>query len=155
MSFKNNIASHLPKFRGNNTQNIPTWLQLFKAHCTMQKIRNARKLPCLEVTAFNRWWRNDVWRNYIDELQRKFSGTDYRRKLQVQLQSLVYRKGKNISSYFYVLFFGRRFQVVKYANKHFHFKLYSEENNGVEKFIVVIIMECWFSSNIPTVVKIR
>ena len=33
---------------------------------------------------------------------------------------------------------------VKYVNKHFHFKLYSEENNGVEKFIVVIIMEWMF-----------
>ena len=30
---------------------------------------------------------------------------------------------------------------MKYVNKHVHFKLYSEENNRVEKFIVVIIME--------------
>ena len=30
---------------------------------------------------------------------------------------------------------------MKYVNKQVHFKLYSEENNGVEKFIVVIIME--------------
>ena len=30
---------------------------------------------------------------------REFSGSDYRRKLQVQLQSLVYRKGKNINTF--------------------------------------------------------
>ena len=30
---------------------------------------------------------------------------------------------------------------MKYVNKHVHLKLYSEENNGVEKFIVVNLME--------------
>ena len=109
MAFRNSIASRLPEFRGDNTQNISTWLKQFEAHCTMQEIRNTRKLPallcCLEDTAFTEvsQWITDgdgtTYEEIIVELERKFSGAYYRRKLQVKLQSLVYTKEKNINTF--------------------------------------------------------
>ena len=47
MALRNNIALHLLKFKGDNTLNVSTWLKQFEAHCTMNEIRNPRKLPAL------------------------------------------------------------------------------------------------------------
>ena len=107
MAFRNSIASHLPTFRGDNTQNISTWLKQFEAHCTMQEIRNTRKLPallcCLEDTAFtevSQWITDDNGTTYEEIIvEQKFSGADYRRKLQAKLQSLVYTKENNINRF--------------------------------------------------------
>ena len=109
MAFRSNIASHLPKFRGDNTQNISTWLKQFEAHCTMLEVRMPRKLPallcCLEDTAFSevsQIMADDdtiTYEEVIVELERKFSGPDYRRKLQVKLQSLIFTKGMNINTF--------------------------------------------------------
>ena len=113
MAFRNSIASSLPKFRGDNIQNINTWLQQFDAHCVMTEIRPPRKLPallcCLEDTAFaeiTQLMADDediTYEEVRNILVTKFSGADYRRKLQVKLQSLLFTKGTNINSFVHEL----------------------------------------------------
>ena len=103
------IPLHMKKFTGDNTQNWIHWITQFEAHYSAVDVGAGKKLPtllcCLENTAFtlvSNLIIADAATTYDqakDVLKTRFCGEEYKRILQVKLQSLKFVKGMNINSF--------------------------------------------------------
>ena len=107
MAYK--IPSHIQKFKGDNNQSFRVWIMQFEAHCRALDVKDGKKIPallcCLESSAFSavtQMIADDSLVTYEDikkNLTSRFCGVEYKRNLQIKLQSLKFLKGTNINSF--------------------------------------------------------
>ena len=100
----------LEKFKGDQSQNFAIWIKQFEAHCAAATIAEGKKLDtllcCVEGTAFTYLCdlKEDeenpaTYANVKAAFQQRFCGVEFKRNLEIKLQSLRFRKDTCVSSF--------------------------------------------------------
>ena len=99
----------IEKFRGDNSQSLTQWLQLFEAQLQVLDVdedNQKQTLLCVfegkaftVLSQFMAQNANATYAQVKDELQRRFSGDDYRRSLEVKLRTMKFTKTSDIAKF--------------------------------------------------------
>ena len=100
---------NIQKFRGDNSQSFLNWIRQFEAQLVANGIEDDRKrdvlLCCCDEAAFmilSPEIANDdefTYQDAKDLLERRYTGTNYKRTLESKFRSLRFRKGMKINQF--------------------------------------------------------